>query len=96
MHEVMTSTRDVPADDQDRRVLPGRLVHSGNLGVLTDDGYLPLVDPTKDMITTGGEHVASREVEEVIYELDAVAEVAVLFGVSHPRWLVTVNAVIVP
>jgi fatty-acyl-CoA synthase len=47
------------------------------------------------MIKTGGENVASREVEETIYQLDGVAEVAV-FGVSHPRWVEAVVAVVVP
>ena len=47
------------------------------------------------MIKTGGENVASREVEEALYELDGVAEVAV-FGVSHPRWVEAVVAAIVP
>jgi fatty-acyl-CoA synthase len=47
------------------------------------------------MIKTGGENVASREVEEAIYELAGVAEVAV-FGVSHPRWVEAVTAVVVP
>ena len=47
------------------------------------------------MIKTGGENVASREVEEAIYQLDGVAEVAV-FGVSHPRWVEAVVAVVVP
>jgi fatty-acyl-CoA synthase len=47
------------------------------------------------MIKTGGENVASREVEEAIYELEGVAEVAV-FGVSHPRWVEAVAAVVVP
>ena len=47
------------------------------------------------MIKTGGENVASREVEEAIYQLDGVAEVAV-FGVSHPRWIEAVVAVVVP
>src|SRR6195952_6011044 len=49
----------------------------------------------KDMIKTGGENVASREVEEALYQLDGVAEVAV-FGVSHPRWSEAVVAVVVP
>ena len=44
------------------------------------DGYLSVVDRKKDMIKTGGENVASREVEEALYELDGVAEVAV-FGI---------------
>ncbi|HSP36606.1 MAG TPA: acyl-CoA synthetase [Frankiaceae bacterium] len=69
--------------------------HSGDLGVLTEDGYLAVVDRKKDMIKTGGENVASREVEEAIYELDGVAEVAV-FGVAHPRWIEAVVAVVVP
>ena len=47
------------------------------------------------MIKSGGENVASREVEEVIYRLDPVAEVAV-FGVAHPRWIEAVVAAVVP
>ncbi len=69
--------------------------HSGDLGVMTDDGYLSVVDRIKDMIKTGGENVASREVEEVLFELDGVAEVAV-FGISHPQWVEAVTAVVVP
>src|ERR1022692_2800410 len=69
--------------------------HSGDLGVMTEDGYLTVVDRKKDMIKTGGENVASREVEETIYQLDGVAEVAV-FGVAPPRWVEAVVAVVVP
>jgi fatty-acyl-CoA synthase len=69
--------------------------HSGDLGHLDEDGRLTVVDRKKDMIKTGGENVASREVEEAIYELAGVAEVAV-FGVSHPRWVEAVTAVVVP
>jgi fatty-acyl-CoA synthase len=73
----------------------GGWFHSGDLGVLDEDGYLSVVDRKKDMIKTGGENVASREVEEVLYELDGVAEVAV-FGVAHPRWIEAVTAAVVP
>ena len=69
--------------------------HSGDLGVMTEDGYLSVVDRKKDMIKTGGENVASREIEEAIYSLDGVAEVAV-FGISHPHWIEAVTAVVVP
>ena len=69
--------------------------HSGDLGVMTQDGYLTVVDRKKDMIKTGGENVASREVEEAIYQIAGVAEVAV-FGVAHPRWIEAVVAVVVP
>lgn len=73
----------------------GGWFHSGDLGVMTEDGYLSVVDRKKDMIKTGGENVASREVEEAIYTLDGVAEVAV-FGISHPHWIEAVTAVVVP
>jgi fatty-acyl-CoA synthase len=69
--------------------------HSGDLGVLDEDGYLSVVDRKKDMIKTGGENVASREVEEALYLLDGVAEVAV-FGIGHPHWIEAVTAVVVP
>jgi fatty-acyl-CoA synthase len=69
--------------------------HSGDLGVMTEDGYLSVVDRKKDMIKSGGENVASREVEEAIYLLDGIAEVAV-FGISHPHWIEAVVAAVVP
>jgi fatty-acyl-CoA synthase len=73
----------------------GGWFHSGDLGIMTEDGYLSVVDRKKDMIKTGGENVASREVEEAIYQLDGVAEVAV-FGIAHPYWVEAVTAVVVP
>ncbi len=69
--------------------------HSGDLGVADEDGYITIVDRKKDVIKTGGENVASREVEEVLYQHPAVAEVAV-FGIPHPRWIEAVAAVVVP
>jgi fatty-acyl-CoA synthase len=68
--------------------------HSGDLGVFDDEGYLTVVDRKKDMMKSGGENVASREVEEIIFTHAAVAEVAV-FGVPHPRWIEAVMAVVV-
>ena len=46
------------------------------------------------MIKTGGENVASREVEEMIYRLPQVSEVAVI-GLPDPRWVEAVTAVVV-
>ena len=69
--------------------------HSGDLGLIDDEGYLSVVDRKKDMIKTGGENVASREVEEVIYAHDAVLEVAI-FGIPDPRWIESVTAAVVP
>lgn len=84
-------------DDPDKtaEAFRGGWFHSGDLGYLDDGGRLYVVDRKKDMIKTGGENVASREVEEAIYAMPDVAEVAV-FGVSHPRWIEAVAAVVVP
>jgi fatty-acyl-CoA synthase len=72
----------------------GGWFHSGDLAVVDDEGYISVVDRKKDMIKTGGENVASREVEEAIYGLPQVSEVAVV-GLPHPRWVEAVTAVIV-
>jgi len=69
--------------------------HSGDLGVFDTDGYVTVVDRKKDMIKTGGENVASREVEEALYRLGSIAEVAV-FGIPHPQWIEAVAAAVVP
>jgi fatty-acyl-CoA synthase len=82
-------------EEKTAEAFAGGWFHSGDLGILTEDGYLSVVDRKKDMIKTGGENVASREVEEVVYELAGVAEVAV-FGISHPHWIEAVTAVVVP
>jgi fatty-acyl-CoA synthase len=47
------------------------------------------------MIKTGGENVASREVEEALYQHEGVAEVAVV-GIAHPTWIEAVVAIVVP
>ncbi|WP_238006480.1 fatty acyl-CoA synthetase [Dactylosporangium sp. AC04546] len=73
----------------------GGWFHSGDLGVLDEDGYLRVVDRKKDVIKTGGENVSSREVEDVLYEVDGVREAAV-FGVPDPRWVEAVVAAVVP
>ena len=68
--------------------------HTGDLGVVSEDGLLSVVDRKKDMIRTGRENVASREVEEAVYLHPSVAEVAV-FGIPHSKWVEAVAAVIV-
>jgi fatty-acyl-CoA synthase len=72
----------------------GGWFHSGDLGMIDDEGYISVVDRKKDMIKSGGENVASREVEEALYRLDGVSEVAVV-GLPHPRWVEAVTAVMV-
>jgi fatty-acyl-CoA synthase len=72
----------------------GGWFHSGDLGVFDDEGRLSVVDRKKDMIKTGGENVASREVEEALYLHPGVAEVAV-FALPDPKWVEGVTAVVV-
>ncbi len=81
-------------DERTAAAFEGGWFHSGDLATIDDEGYITVVDRKKDMIKTGGENVASREVEEAIYGLPQVSEVAVV-GLPHPRWVEAVVAVIV-
>lgn len=68
--------------------------HSGDLAVRDSHGYFTVVDRVKDVINSGGVLVASRQVEDVLYTHDAVAEVAVI-GLPDERWIEAVTAVVV-
>jgi acyl-CoA synthetase (AMP-forming)/AMP-acid ligase II len=68
-------------------------VRTGDVGRLDEGGYLYLVGRTKDMIISGGFNVYTREVEQVIEEIPAVAEVVVI-GVPDDEWGESVKAVI--
>jgi fatty-acyl-CoA synthase len=68
--------------------------HTGDLGVLDDEGYLSIVGRVRDVIRTGGETVAPVEVERVLAGLPGVADVAVV-GVPEPTWGEVVCAVVV-
>jgi len=81
-------------DERTKAAFEGDWFHSGDLATLDEEGYITVVDRKKDMIKTGGENVASREVEEMIYRLPQVSEVAVI-GLPDPKWVEAVTAVIV-
>ena len=81
-------------DERTKAAFEAGWFHSGDLATIDAEGYIFVVDRKKDMIKTGGENVASREVEETIYRLPQVSEVAVV-GVPHPHWVEAVVAVIV-
>jgi fatty-acyl-CoA synthase len=91
-HAMMMYFKDQEKTDD---VMRGGWFHSGDLGVLDEDGYVTVVDRKKDMVKTGGENVASREAEEAIYLDSRVEEVAVV-GVPHPKWVEAVTAIVVP
>lgn len=75
--------------------LDGGWYHSGDAGYLDEEGYLYLVDRTKDMIVTGGENVYSTEVENAISTHPAVMQVAVI-GIPSEQWGEQVHAIVVP
>jgi fatty-acyl-CoA synthase len=59
--------------------------HTGDIGRIDRDGYLFIEDRKKDLIISGGENIASPEIERVLYEHSAVLEAAVI-GVPDDRW----------
>ncbi len=70
--------------------------HSGDVGRLDPDGMLWFSDRYKDVIKTGGENVASIEVEKAVYAADANIAEAVVVGLPHERWIEAITAVVVP
>lgn len=72
----------------------GNFYRTGDAGYLDENGYLFLVDRTKDMIVSGGENVYPAEIERVLVEHPKVKELAVI-GVPDERWGEAVKAVVV-
>lgn len=69
-------------------------IYTGDLAVMDCDGYINVVDRSKDMIISGGENVYSTEVEYVLHEHPAVLECAV-FGIPDEKWGELVHATVV-
>ena len=69
-------------------------LHSGDAAKYDEEGFYTIVDRWKDMFISGGENVYPAEVENVIYQHPAVAEVAII-GVPHPKWQEVGKAIVV-
>ena len=89
---VMNGYRDNPALTAE--AFAGGWLHSGDVAVRDADGFLRIVDRTKDMIVTGGVNVYPREVEDILAEHPAISQVAVI-GVPHEKWGEAVTALVV-
>jgi acyl-CoA synthetase (AMP-forming)/AMP-acid ligase II len=75
--------------------LRGGWLHTGDAGYMDADGYVYVVDRTKDMIVSGGENVYSTEVERALYAHADVLEAAVI-GIPDDKWGEAVTAFVVP
>lgn len=89
---VMTGYKDMP--EETAAAFTGGWLHTGDVGKLDKEGFLYIIDRTKDMVVTGGFNVFPREVEDVLATHEAVGQVAVI-GVPDPQWGEAVKAVVV-
>ena len=80
-------------EETTRAAYRGELFTIGDLGYLDDDGYLFVRDRAKDMIITGGVNVYPQEIEAVLVEHPAVADVAVI-GIPDDEWGESIVAVV--
>ena len=80
--------------EETRAAIRDGWLYTGDLAVMDEERYVTIVDRKKDMILTGGENVYSTEVENVLYEHEAVLEAAVI-GVPDVHWGEAVKACVV-
>ena len=66
-------------------VMTGAWLHTGDMAVWDEEGYIHIVDRKKDIIISGGENISSIEVEKAIFAHPAVLECAVV-SAPDPKW----------
>jgi long-chain acyl-CoA synthetase len=82
-------------EEETASALKNGYMHTNDLATVDADGFIYIVDRSKDMIVSGGENVYSVEVENALYEHADILEAAVI-GVPDERWGEAVHAIIVP
>ncbi len=75
--------------------LAGGWLHTGDVGMLDDHGYLFILDRLKDLIISGGLNVYPHEIEDLLLTHPSVSEACVI-GIPHEKWGEAVHAVVVP
>lgn len=97
--EVLARSNTVMASywhqpEESDQALAGGWFHTGDGGIIDEEHHLHILDRKKDVIITGGENVSSVEVEDAIFSLAGVAEVAVI-GIPDDTWGEMVLALVV-
>lgn len=82
-------------EERTAQTLRGGWLHTGDIGMFDEEGFLYFIDRKKDIIKTGGENVSSQEVESIIFKHEKVMQAAVI-GLPHDYWGEMVTAVVVP
>ena len=82
-HDVMKGYLKNP--EATREAFAGGWFHTGDLGVMHEDGYVEIKDRSKDIIISGGENISSLEIEGALYRHPAVLEAAVVAR-PDPKW----------
>jgi len=81
--------------ERSKAAFEGGWLHSGDIGTIDEEGYVRLVDRTKDMLKSGGEWISSVDLEDAIMSHPKVLEAAVI-GIPHPKWQERPLACVVP
>jgi fatty-acyl-CoA synthase len=81
-------------DEATEKALKGGWMHTGDAGRVDEEGYIYIEDRVKDMIISGGENVYPREIENCIFQHQAIADCGVI-GIPSEKWGETIHAVIV-
>ena len=75
----------VKSEEKSEELWKNGWLHTGDIGVIDQEGYLKITDRLKDVIKTGGEWISSLELEDIISQHEAVNEVAVV-GITDEKW----------
>ncbi len=81
--------------ERSKAAFEGGWLHTGDVGTMDEEGYVRLVDRTKDMVKSGGEWISSVDLEDAIMAHPKVLEAAVI-GIPHPKWQERPLACVVP
>jgi len=80
--------------EETQETLRGGWLHTGDMGMFDEDGYIYVIDRKKDLIISGGENISPHEIEDALHLHPSVHECAAI-GIPDERWGEQVKAVVV-